>query len=90
MYKLRVYIFTSIDFEFNIKSLMSLKIWSNLGAPKEISKSAYVGRFLVNHTESNFYKEIPFKVNLCFHKKNVIFPNLLFWLHASEAGFACE
>ena len=36
------------------KSLMSLKVWSILGPPKKISKSPKVGRFLVNHTKSNF------------------------------------
>ena len=36
-----------------VKSLMSLKVWSNLGLPKKISKSPYVGRFSVNHAKSN-------------------------------------
>ena len=52
---------------------MILIIWSNLGAPKEVSKSEYIGRFLVNHTKSNFYKEILFKANLCSHKKMLFF-----------------
>ena len=37
-----------------VKSLMSLKVWSNLGLPKKKSKSPFVGLFLENHTKSNF------------------------------------
>ena len=37
-----------------VKSLMSLKVWSNLGLPKKNSKSPFVGLFLENHTKSNF------------------------------------
>ena len=52
-----------------VKSLMSLKVWSNLGLPKKISKSPYVGLFLENHTKSNFSIRIPLYANLGFHKK---------------------
>ena len=51
------------------KSLMSLKVLSNLGLPKKISKSPYVGRFSVNHAKSNFSIRIPLYANLGFHKK---------------------
>ena len=56
-----------------VKSLMSLKVWSNLGLPKKISKSPFVGLFLENHTKSNFPKRIPFNANLGFHKKIIFF-----------------
>ena len=36
-----------------VKSVMGLKVWSNLGLAKKISKSPYVGLFSVNHTKSN-------------------------------------
>ena len=35
-------------FVCDVKSLMSLKVWSILGPPKKKSKSSKVGRFLVN------------------------------------------
>ena len=44
------------------KSLMSLKIWSNLGLAKKNSKSPYVGLFLVNHAKSKF----PYGVSIVF------------------------
>ena len=37
-----------------VKNVMGLKVWSNLGLPKKISKSPYVGPFFVNHAKSNF------------------------------------
>ena len=37
-----------------IKCVMGLKVWSNLGLTKKISKSSYVGPLLVNHAKSNF------------------------------------
>ena len=52
-----------------VKSLMSLKVWSNLGLPKKNSKSPNVGLFLENHTKSNFSIRIPLYANLRFHKK---------------------
>ena len=42
-----------------VKSLMSLKVWSILGPPEKNSKSPQVGRFLVNHTKSNFSNFAP-------------------------------
>ena len=38
---------------------MSLKVWSILGPPKKISKSPYVGPFLVIHAKSNFSNFAP-------------------------------
>ena len=52
-----------------VKSLMSLKVWSNLGLRKKISKSPYVGPFSPNHTKSNFSIRIPLYANLGFQKK---------------------
>ena len=52
-----------------VKNVMSLKVWENLGLPKKISKSPYVGLFLVNRAKSNFSIRIPLYANLGFHKK---------------------
>ena len=52
-----------------VKSLMGLKVWSNLGFPNKILKSSYVWLFLENHTKSNFSIRIPLYANLGFHKK---------------------
>ena len=41
-----------------VKSLMSLKVWSNLGLPKKISKSPHVGWFSVYHAKSRFHTKI--------------------------------
>ena len=35
-----------------VKSLMSLKVWSNLGPPQIVSKFPKVGRFSENHAKS--------------------------------------
>ena len=45
---------------------MSLKIWSNLGLAKKMSKSKYVGPLLVNHAESNF-SNFAGEIGLCGH-----------------------
>ena len=41
------------------KSLMSLKVWSNLGLAKKILKTSNVGPLLVNHAKSNFSNFAP-------------------------------
>ena len=43
-----------------VKSVMGLKVWSNLGLSKKISKSPYVGLFSENHAKSNFPYGYPF------------------------------
>ena len=69
MYKLTIYIYSNhVPFD-EVKSLMSLKVWANLGLSKKNSKSSYVGLFLENHTKSNFSIRIPLYANLGFHKK---------------------
>ena len=60
-----------------VKSLMSLKVCSNLGLAKKNYKTSYVGLFSVNHTKCIFHKRIPFNANLGVHKKKVIFSKFL-------------
>ena len=57
-----------------VKSLMSLKVRSNLGPPKKFSKSPQVGPVSVNHAKSNFFALIS---QIIFFLAGFLFENII-------------